>query len=95
MTDVTLLGDNATDKLAGLIFELASQLHEERARRQALETVMAEDGLDLARVDALVDDTAFRDRSREGADASIRRLLRILQEDGAPEGPLRAEAPAP
>lgn len=94
MTDLELLSADAADKLAGLVFELASQLHEERARRQALETVLAADGLDLGRIDALVDSAGFRARSRDGADASIRRLLRILEENGDPEGPLRAEAPA-
>ena len=94
MSDLRLLDGNAIDKLAGLIFELASQLHEERARRQGLEAQLAEAGaLDPAALDALVDDPAFRDGSRAAADGSIRRLLRILEEDGGPEGPLRAEAP--
>lgn len=94
MSDLRLLDDNAIDKLAGLVFELASQLHEERVRRQALESVLAGAGaLDASAIEALVDDPAFRDRSRAEADASIRRLLRILEEDGPPEGPLRAEAP--
>ena len=94
MSDLRLLDENAIDKLAGLVFELASQLHEERVRRQALEAQLAQAGvLDSAALEALVDDPAFRDGSRAAADASIRRLLRILEEDGGPEGPLRAEAP--
>lgn len=94
MSDLKLLGDNAIDKLAGLVFELASQLHEERMRRRALEDRLAAAGaLDPAALDALVDDPAFREGSRDAADASIRRLLRIIEEDGGPEGPLRAEAP--
>ena len=94
MSDLRLLGDDAIDKLAGLVFELASQLHEERARRQALEARLAETGaLDIAALEALADDPGFRDGSRAAADASIRRLLRILEEDGGPEGPLRAETP--
>jgi hypothetical protein len=94
MSDLKLLDENAIDKLAGLVFELASQLHEERARRVALETALATAGaLDPAAIEALVDEPAFRDRSRASADTSIRRLMRILEEDGGPEGPLRAEAP--
>ena len=93
MTDLKLLDDNAIDKLAGLVFELASQLHEERVRRLALETVLADGGLDLDAVEAMAGDPAFRNRSRGTADTSIRRLLRILEEDGPPEGPLRAETP--
>lgn len=94
MSDLRLLDENAVDKLAGLVFELASQLHEERVRRQALEEVLGQAGvMDAATVEALVEDPDFRALSRAEADASIRRLLRILAEDGEPEGPLRAEAP--
>lgn len=93
MTDLKFLGKDSADKLAGLIFELASQLHEERVRRLALEETLMEGGLDLSAVDTLVDDDDFRERSRTEADASIRKLLRILEEDGSPEGPLRGEMP--
>ncbi len=96
MSDLKFLDENAIDKLAGLVLELASQLHEERARRVALETILTTAGaLDPAAIEALVNDPAFRDRSRADADASIRRLMRILEEDGGPQGPLRAEAPGP
>ena len=94
MSDLRLLDENAIDKLAGLVLELASQLHEERVRRLALESQLAEaGGVDVSKIEAMVNDPAFRDQSRAAADASIRRLLRILEEDGGPEGPLRAEAP--
>lgn len=92
--DLQLLGPAAADRLAGLVFELASQLHEERVRRLALEDVLTRAGLlDTAALEAVVEDSAFRDRSRAQADDSIRRLLRIVTEHGTPEGPLRAEAP--
>ena len=94
MSDLTLLGDANADTLAALVFELASQLHEERVRRLALEQVLEDGGADLSGIDALVDDEAFRDRSRAGADQSIRRLLRLLEGDGPPEAPLRGETPA-
>ena len=94
MSDVNLLGEATTDTLAALVFELASQLHEERVRRVALEQVLTDGGFDLSGVEALAEDTAFRDRSRAAADLSIRRLLRLLEGDGPPEGPLRSETPA-
>lgn len=94
MSDITLLGDATTDTLAALVFELASQLHEERVRRVALEQVLQDAGFDVSGVEALTDDTAFRERSRAAADLSIRRLLRLLEGDGPPEAPLRDETPA-
>lgn len=93
MSDVELLNDTPNDRLAALIFELASQLHEERVRRQALEAVLKGAGVDVSGIDALVDDTDFREQSRAAADASIRRLLAIIEESGGPEAPLRSEAP--
>lgn len=94
MSDITLLGDATSDTLAALVFELAGQLHEERVRRLALESILADSGIDVGRVETLAEDAAFRGRSRAAADASIRRLLTLLEGDGPPEGPLRDETPA-
>ncbi len=94
MSDLTLLGDATADTMAALVFELASQLHEERVRRLALEQVLEDGGFDLGAVEALADDDAFREQSRSAADLSIRRLLRLLEGDGPPEAPLRGETPA-
>ena len=84
--------DNAA--LAGLVFELASQLHVERTRRQALEAVLEQKGL-LAAVDieAAGSDDRFRAMNGAALDRSIRKLLSILTEGTDPRIPLRAEAP--
>ncbi|WP_372619364.1 hypothetical protein [Falsiroseomonas sp.] len=91
--DHQYLRDVEPDRLAGLIFELAAQLHAERQRRMALEEVLARRGLlDREQVEALAGDAGFLADAQAGLDASLRRLLRILEEAGDPRGPLRNEA---
>ncbi len=81
------------DRLAALVFELSSQLHVERHRRMALERALVAKGVvaeaDLA---ALAEDQAFLGAARDAADRSLRKLLRILAEDGDRRAPLRKEA---
>lgn len=85
--------DNST--LAGLVFELASQLHVERTRRLALEAALARRGLlSAAEIEAAGDGTACRTEASAAADASIRKLLRVLSDSPDERAPLRAEAPA-
>lgn len=86
--------DGATnDQLAALLMELASQLHVERQRRMALQTVLERQGLiDPAAMEALAADPDFNAAAGAAVDASLRRLLRIMTERGDPRGPLRAEA---
>lgn len=92
--DMRLLGEGAIDRLAGLVFELAGQLHEERSRRMALEAALiGAGGLTESQLREAFAGIAGQEASRDAADASIRRLLTILAEDGGPEGPLRGEAP--
>ena len=85
-----------TERLAGLVFELASQLHAERSRRMALEIALERAGL-LApgAADALGEDPALLARSRAGLDRSMRGLMRILTEAADPRAPLRGEAKTP
>jgi hypothetical protein len=84
--------DNA--KLAGLIFELASQLHVERARRLALEAALAARGLvPPDAIESAGDAPALRAAAAEAADAAIRALLRVLSESVDERAPLRGEAP--
>jgi hypothetical protein len=45
-----------------------------------------------AEVAALAEDQAFLGAAREAADRSLRKLLRILAEDGDRRAPLRKEA---
>jgi hypothetical protein len=88
------LGELDNSKLAGLVFELASQLHIERTRRLALEAALASRGmLTPAEIEAAGADAAFRDRASAEADLSIRRLLRVLSDSADERAPLRAEAP--
>jgi hypothetical protein len=88
---MTAVPDN--ERLAGLVFELASQLHVERTRRLALETALERAGL-LApgAMDVLADDPALLARAREGLDRSMRGLMRVLTEAADPRAPLRGEA---
>jgi hypothetical protein len=92
-TDHSYLQDVGPDRLAGLLFELAAQLHAERQRRMALEHVLVRRGLlDRSEIEALASDGAFLGTAQAALDANLRRLLRILEETGDARGPLRGEA---
>lgn len=79
-----------TERLTGLVFELASQLHVERAQRLALETALAREGLLAERaLSAAAQDAEFTRRSREALDASMAKLMRVLTEGADPRTPLR------
>jgi hypothetical protein len=89
-------GELDNSQLAGLVFELASQLHEERTRRLALEGVLAARGLlDEPSIQAAAATAEFRRLASDAADRAVRGLLRVLSESDDPRTPLRAEAPAP
>jgi hypothetical protein len=92
-TDHRYLDGVGPDRLAQLLMDLASQLHAERQRRIALEVVLERAGL-LApgAVEAMAGDAEARGRAQAVLDASLRRLLRIMAEQGGPRAPLRAEA---
>ena len=88
-------GEPNNASLAGLVFDLASQLHVERTRRQALEAILARKGIvTAAEIDGAGEDAAFREANAAALDRSIRKLLRVLSEGADPRTPLRAEAPA-
>lgn len=87
------LGELDNSKLAGLVFELASQLHIERTRRLALEAALGSRGLTPAEIEAAGQEAACRDRASAEADRSIRKLLRVLSDSADERAPLRAEAP--
>lgn len=79
-------------KLAGLVFELSSQLHAERLHRLALETALVQAGvLDASATKKLADDPMLRSASRNAANESIAGLLRVLSEDQDPRAPLRPQ----
>jgi hypothetical protein len=92
-TDHEYLRDVQPDRLAALLFELGAQLHAERQRRMALEEVLVRRGLlERGQTEALAGDAGFLGEAQNALDASLRRLLRILEEAGDARGPLRDEA---
>ena len=86
-------GDTAApdcERLAGLVFELASQLHVERAQRVVLQAALEQAGLiDAATLQSLASDPALQRRSRQMLEESIAELLRVLSEGADPRRPLR------
>lgn len=79
-----------TDRLAGLVFELASQLHVERAQRLALEAALVRAGLIGADArERMLDDAECSRRTREALEESMSRLMRVLTERADPRTPLR------
>jgi hypothetical protein len=80
------------ERLAGLVFELASQLQVERSERVALELALERAGvLTPGAVAAVAGDAELRRRSRAELDRSIEKLLRVLTERADARGPLRGE----
>jgi hypothetical protein len=78
------------ERLAGLVFELASQLHIERTQRIALEIALARSGaLDAQGVEALASDAEVRRRSAAELDQSMAKLMRVLTEHPDERRPLR------
>lgn len=88
------LGGIDNSRLAALVFELASQLHVERARRLALEATLSRLGiLQVAQIEAAASDPDYRRQTAQLADEAIRRLLRVLTESSDERKPLRGGAP--
>jgi hypothetical protein len=70
-----------TDRLAGLVFELSSQLHAERLHRIALEMALAQAGVfDPAALQKLASDPAVRELGRRAVEESVAGLMRVLTE---------------
>ena len=81
------------DRLASLVFELASQLHAERARRIALEGALEDAGvLPADWIDSWQADERFDQRCQAVLDDAMDRLMRIMAESDDPKVPLRGEA---
>ena len=82
------------DQLATLVFELASQLHVERARRLALEAALAAAGVIApGALESAAESPTVREAAGHAVDDSIRKLLRALSESADERTPLRGEAP--
>lgn len=90
--DFSLFGDRNFDRLCGLVFELAGALHVERQQRMALEEILVRrQVVSREEIAALVSDKDFRAKAQGELDDSIARLMRVISEQGSPQGPLRAE----
>ncbi len=93
MPELRLLAAADLDRLAALVFELSAQLHIERHQRMALEAaLLAKGALEAGDLARLADDEKFLSAARDAADQSLRKLMRILAEDGDRKAPLRPEA---
>lgn len=78
------------ERLTGLVFELASQLHVERAQRVALQAALEKAGLiDAATLQSLASDPTLQRRNHEMLQESIAELLRVFSESADPRRPLR------
>jgi len=90
--ELVFFADREVDRLAQLVFDLAAQLHIERQRRLALETLLVRSGaIKPADLEALADDGEFLAAARAALDQSQRRLLNIVIEAGDRLTPLREE----
>ena len=81
------------ERLAGLVFELASQLHAERARRIALEQALVSAGV-LAAGDVEAAAPAARSETSAALDRAMHGLLRVMAESNDPRTPIRHEGRA-
>ena len=85
-----------TESLAGLVMELSSQLHVERARRVALEEALVAAGvLTHEAIEAAGNNPAVRQRLQALVQNSIDKLLLVLTEDRDPRVPLRKQPLTP
>lgn len=79
MNDVMPTPDN--ERLAALVFELASQLHVERSHRIALEVALVRAGvIDVQVVDSVSTDAEFKRRKAAELDVSMQSLMQVLTE---------------
>jgi hypothetical protein len=92
-TDRSYFSNPDLDRVAALVMELAAELHVAETRCRALERLLVREGvLSPGTVDAF-DPNEDESRELEAArDALLRRLLRIMTEDGPSAHPLREEA---
>lgn len=80
-----------TKRLAGLVFELASQLHAERTQRIALELVLERAGmLGPEHPAKLAEDPELKLRASRELARSMNKLMRVLTESDDERAPLRA-----
>jgi hypothetical protein len=87
-----VFGTPDPERLAGLVFELAMQLHVERARRIALEAVLRDAGLiSDAAIETAGADPATRAETGAALDKALAGLMRVITETADARTPLRKE----
>ena len=92
MSDPSPFGQPDIDRLASLVFELASQLHVERSHRLALEAALIRSGALSAEALAAAGASAeFVEQARDELDRSMGKLMRVVIETGNIRTPLRAD----
>ena len=90
--DLEAFGAPSPAQLAGVVLELASQLHAERVRRIALETALEAAGVLPADAPLTAEQRAIV-RAKGGAalGRSMSGLMRVITEGADPRTPLRRE----
>lgn len=89
-------GAPSLEQLSALVFELASQLHVERAQRIALQAALEEAGLlTPGALEAVGSSAAVRARSAAALDKAMNGMMRVLTEDDDPRRPLRRQGGSP
>jgi hypothetical protein len=79
--------------LSALVFELASQLHAERAARMALQDALLRAGVTTTiEIEQAADAAPTREATAAALERSMRKLMRVLRESDDARTPLRAEA---
>jgi len=91
MTDLRFFSDTDLDTVVALVMELAAQLHEERARRIALEAALEQAGVLAPEATATPSEVA-QQRTTDALDTAMAGLMRIMAESGPPQHPIRKEA---
>ena len=81
------------EQLTALVFELASQLHVERAHRIALEAALESAGvLPPDAADGIASRADVRAKALAALDRAMAGVMRVLTEDADPRTPLRSQA---
>lgn len=92
-SDDPLKPDLDTGRLAGLVFELAAQLHAERAARIALEQALLAAGVIQGdAIEQAADAPPARQATAAALSRSMTKLTRVLRESDDPRAPTRHEA---
>jgi hypothetical protein len=88
-----LAPDLDSNRLAALVFELASQLHAERSARIALEAALIRAGITAeTEINAAAEAPLTRETTAAALARSMLKLMRVLRESDDPRTPTRHEA---